>query len=189
MSTFTYFAYGSNMLLERLQAEDRCPSARVIGSGIAYDYELCFAKRSKDGSGKATLIQRPSASVHGVLFAVDETERDQLKRTEGAGIHYHSIDDFPVFDVQEETVRHAMSFFAASDYFEPNLQPFDWYHALVTAGAKQNALPDDHLQIIRNVEPITDPVESRPTRIEALKALKQSGFESLLGELSSPRRI
>ncbi len=181
MSTFSYFAYGSNMLLERLRAQDRCPSARVIGSGLVQDYELCFAKRSKDGSGKATLVQRTSARVHGVLFAVDESERDQLKKTEGAGTHYHGVDDFPVLDVREGTIRQAMSFFAASDYFETNLQPFDWYVALVIAGAQQNASPEDHLQILLNVETIADPIEDRPTRIEALRVLKQSGFESLIG--------
>ncbi len=181
MSTFTYFAYGSNMLLERLRAENRCPSARVIGPAIAQDYELCFAKRSKDGSGKATLVQQTRASVHGVLFAVDDSERDRLKKTEGAGIGYYSVDDFPVFDVQEATIRNAMSFFAAPAFFDRKLRPFDWYHALVLAGAKQNALPVDHLRIIRNIAPIADPVESRPTRIEALKALQQSGFETLIG--------
>ena len=169
------------MLLERLRAENRCPSARVIGPAIAQDYELCFAKRSKDGSGKATLSPQPGGTAYGVMFAIDDSERDRLKKTEGAGIGYHNVDNFPVFDVQEATIRNAMSFFAAPAFFGRNLQPFDWYHALVLAGAKQNALPDDHLQIIRNVAPIADPVESRPTRIAALKALQQSGFESLFG--------
>jgi gamma-glutamylcyclotransferase len=181
MPSFSYFAYGSNMLAERLQAEDRSPSARVIGSAIAQGYELCFAKRGRDGSGKATLVQRTGAMVHGVLFAVDESERDQLKSAEGAGIGYHAINNFPVFDVQEKTLRHAMSFFAAPDYFNRNLQPFDWYHALVTAGAKQNALPHDHLQTVRKIKPIADPIEARPTRIEALRVLRQAGFENLLG--------
>jgi hypothetical protein len=181
MAYFTYFAYGSNMLVERLRAEDRCPSARVIGPAIAQDFELRFAKRSKDGSGKATLVQRKNATAHGVLFAVDESERTQLIRTEGAGIGYRSAGDFPVFDVREERVTHAMSFFAAPAYLDRNLQPFDWYHALVVAGAKQNGLPDDHLQLLRDIEPSADPVETRPTRVEALEVLKRSGYESLLG--------
>ncbi len=181
MAVFTYFAYGSNMLLERLRVEDRCPSARVIGPAIAQDFELSFAKRSKDGSGKATLVQRISAKAHGVLFAVDVTERDQLERTEGAGIGYYSADDFPVFDVQEERLKSVTSFFAASAFFDRNLRPFDWYHALVLAGAKQNGLPGDHLQLLHNVETIADPVATRPTRVEALKVLRQAGFEAPLG--------
>ena len=45
MATFTYFAYGSNMLLERLQK--RCKTASFLGLAVAHGYTLAFSKKSK----------------------------------------------------------------------------------------------------------------------------------------------
>jgi hypothetical protein len=53
-ASFLFFAYGSNMLTERLR--ERCPDARPLGTAIARGYLLSFSKRSKDGSAKATLV-------------------------------------------------------------------------------------------------------------------------------------
>lgn len=61
--TFLYFAYGSNMLPTRLLG--RCPSARVVGTGVARAWSLAFSKASKDGSGKATLVTAPNSAVPG----------------------------------------------------------------------------------------------------------------------------
>lgn len=181
MAYFTYFAYGSNMLLERLQAQDRCPSARVIGPAFAHQFELCFAKRSaKDGSGKATLIPRDGLRAHGVLFAIDESERGRLNAAEGAGKHYHVVDDFPVRDLQGETLRGATTYLGTDIYFDSSLHPYDWYHALLLAGAMQNGLPEDYLADLSDRKTISDPAESRRTRVEALRALCKAGYERLM---------
>lgn len=170
------------MLLERLRMQDRCPSARVIGPASACDFELCFAKRStRDGSGKATLVRQAGLTARGVLFAVDESERGRLNAAEGAGKGYDVADDFPIQEIRDGAVKKVTTYLATEAYFDRNLQPFDWYHALVFAGAKQNGLPDGHLQKLRNIEAIADPAENRRTRVEALRILRQAGFESLLG--------
>lgn len=66
--TIRYFAYGSNMLPQRLQR--RCTSARKCGLAMLPGYDLSFCKISKDGSGKATLLpsSRLEAKVYGVIF-------------------------------------------------------------------------------------------------------------------------
>lgn len=181
MACFTYFAYGSNMLLERLQMADRCPSARVIGPACAEGFALCFAKRSsKDGSGKATLVRQRGQSAYGVLFAVDESERARLDAAEGAGRHYNVAEGFQVQDIQGGSLNDVTTYLAAPAYFDPNLQPYDWYRALVLAGAMQNALPDHYLGVLRNAKAIADAAENRRTRVEALGVLRRAGFESLL---------
>jgi gamma-glutamylcyclotransferase len=53
--TMLYFAYGSNMLTERLKA--RVPSTRPISPAILSDYDLRFHKRSTDKSGKCDIIK------------------------------------------------------------------------------------------------------------------------------------
>ncbi len=162
--------------------QNRCPSAQVIGPALARSFELCFAKRStRDGSGKATLVPQAGLTAYGVLFAVDESERDRLNAAEGAGKGYDAVDDFPIQDVQDGTVKEVTTYLATAAYLDRNLHPYDWYHALVLAGAKQNGLPNDHLRTLRNIEAIADPAENRRTRVEALSILRQAGFESLLG--------
>lgn len=182
MAYFTYFAYGSNMLLERLQVQDRCPSARVIGPASAHDFEFCFAKRSaRDGSGKATLVSRNGLCAHGVLFAIDVAERSRLNAAEGAGKHYDVVEGFPVKDFQDGTLKDATTYLANETFFDFDLLPYDWYHALVLAGAMQNGLPGDYLAELGGRKTISDPAENRRTRAEALRALRRAGFESLLG--------
>src|SRR3989338_5140742 len=82
MTTFTYFAYGSNMLDERLQ--DRCPSARSVGLARAPGFYICFKKRSTDQSGKATLVEEKMVDMEalGVLFEIDEDEHGCLDEAE-----------------------------------------------------------------------------------------------------------
>lgn len=72
MASVPYFAYGSNMLTERLQA--RCKSAKVRCVGSADGYRLAFSKKSQDGSGKATIRPDEASGVYGIVFDIDETE-------------------------------------------------------------------------------------------------------------------
>ena len=74
--TFLYFAFGSNMLSNRLIA--RCPSAKLVGKAFVQDHALEFTKKSVDGSGKATLIERTGVITPGVLFEIETAERDAL---------------------------------------------------------------------------------------------------------------
>jgi hypothetical protein len=60
------------------------------------------------------------------------------------------------------------------------LLPYDWYHALVLAGAMQNGLPAAQLEELRGIPTCADPDASRATRIEALRALRNSGYGDLL---------
>jgi len=105
MLTFTYFAYGSNMLRERLSA--RCPSAKVLGHATASGYSLQFFKKSVDGSGKATLVQsaKDDVLVNGVLFEIVTGERVDLDAAEGLGQGYARDDDFRVRSEDGNEVR------------------------------------------------------------------------------------
>jgi hypothetical protein len=80
MDTFKYFAYGSNMLTERLR--ERCPSAKAIGVAVAFGYALEFSKRSSDYSGKATIVRSRKSEEHvfGVVFEIAMSERAALDK-------------------------------------------------------------------------------------------------------------
>ncbi|WP_245947713.1 gamma-glutamylcyclotransferase family protein [Jannaschia seohaensis] len=183
-----YFAYGSNMLPARLQA--RCSTARVIGTATAQRFELEFSKPGKDGSGKATLLdtRSQSSAIPGVLFEIDRTELKFLDRAEGAGYGYDRVDDFSITCATTGDIITATTYLASKT--DPDLEPFDWYLALVLAGSHHNALHDDHQTRLRAVNHVVDTEESREGRIEALRALSEHGYSdhhSLLGRTVEDR--
>jgi len=178
LSTFRYFAYGSNMLTERLVR--RCPSAVPVGPAVARGYRLRFAKTGRDGSGKATLVRDPAQRVHGVLFTIETRDLEALHRAEGVGIGYDYQQSFRVTGPDSSNIL-ASTYIGVGNAYDDNLKPFDWYRALVLAGATHHRLPDDYLDQIRGIVAEPDPDKTRAGRIEALDILESAGFEHLVG--------
>jgi gamma-glutamylcyclotransferase len=175
MATIRYFAYGSNMLAARLFT--RCASARVVGIARAKGFELSFAKRSRDGSGKAMLApsNRDGAAVHGVLFDLDTTDLGKLDRLEGVGSGYRRDNEFEVTTEPDGVELVAATYSADPDYVDAALRPYDWYLALVVAGARQHAFPVSYIELLTAVPAIPDPWPDRPARQAALSLLEGSG--------------
>ncbi len=176
---FLYFAYGSNMLTERLA--DRCPSARPLGVAHAAGHAIRFHKRSLDGSGKAMIEATGSAAelVPGVVFAIAQAERAALDAAEGPG--YRRADDFVVTLAGRTASPLATAVYLARETdVVRTLRPFEWYRALALAGAHQHGLPAGWIARLEGVEFDFDPEPGRPTRQDALRALKRAAFMHLL---------
>lgn len=170
--TFLYFAYGSNMLPARLL--DRCPSARFVGVGIARDLALEFSKASKDGSGKATLVAAKGTRVPGVIFEIDLAERSGLDRHEGLGLGYRRDDDLLIDDVARGGIVRTSSYLGTS--LDVQLKPYDWYLAIVIAGASYYGLDAGHIAALRATEYVEDTNIDRETRISAIQAMVEHGI-------------
>ena len=172
--TLFYFAFGSNMLTERLTR--RCPSARPVGPAVMEDHALAFSKIGREGSGKATIFSQPGSEVYGVLFKLDRRELPLLDAFEGKGSGYDRIDDCPVrpFGVLDPVP--ASTYMAPPAFCDPSLLPFDWYHALVLAGARQHGLPDHYVANLAAAAYQPDPETLRPTALEAFEVLTCAGF-------------
>lgn len=171
---FCYFAYGSNMLTERLKA--RCDRARPSGCAFADGWVMEFSKPSKDCSGKASLSRKAGCETAGVLFEIPMTQRDALDEAEGATLRggYRRCDAFPVRLVGGDGTITASTYLATKT--DRSLKPYDWYLALVIAGAREHGLGTAcNASLLRTV-PMPDPVEGRKTRVEAIEALKNAGF-------------
>ena len=170
-----YFAYGSNMLTERLTL--RVPEARCLGVARVPGHRLTFHKRSDDKSGKCDLPKTGSNSdvAYGVLFDVPDSQRRALDDAEGLG---HGYTDAPieVLDADSCPVS-AIGYFATKDAINLELAPYDWYHCLVVSGARQHNLPADYVASITAVPSVADPMPKRKTRLEALHALKNANVE------------
>ena len=164
------------MLNERLNK--RCPSARPIGTAVAPSHYLCFKKRSVDGSGKATLVSDGGLGQvgRGVLFEIAEDERDKLDQSEGKG--YWRNDDFAV--LRSDHDDHLTVSVYLAEICCDGLVPYDWYRALVLAGAIQHQFPEQYITELRCVVVAPDPDPSRKGRQEALRILECAGFGHLL---------
>jgi AIG2-like family len=176
MDTFKYFAYGSNMLTERLR--ERCKSAKTIGVAVVFGYRLEFSKRSLDGSGKATIVRSDKSEEHvfGVVFEVAISERAALDKAEGVGSGYKKIDELLARLQQGGEILRAATYIATD--LDRTLQPYDWYRALVIAGALQHKLPAEWIGMLEQVTSVPDLDPKR--RLGAIAPLEKSGFAHLV---------
>lgn len=161
------------MLSSRLIA--RCNSAKVLGAATAKNHTIEFSKPSKDKSGKATLISSVGLDVHtqGVLFEIKQTELQSLDKAEGAGFGYERHDTFSVMRASDNQNITAVTYIANKPKAE--LRPFDWYLALVVAGALEHDLEHYHVGNLLALPYDLDLEMDRRSRRDALAALSKHG--------------
>ena len=95
-----YVAYGSN--LNTYQMRYRCPTARLVGTGVVKDYELQFKGR-KD-SAFATIAPSEGGSVPVAVWELQPRDEKALDRYEGFPNHYFK-QDIPVEMKNGETIN------------------------------------------------------------------------------------
>jgi gamma-glutamylcyclotransferase len=165
-----YFAYGSNMLIERLQR--RCPSAKAVGIGYVDRWGVKFSKIGRDDSGKATLYPMTNTRSYGVVFTLNDNDLTLLDQFEGAGHGYDRVNDFKVQLLTQDEPLKAVTYIAPVQFQSEAIKPFDWYVGLVMAGAEQHCLPADYIVSLQSVPSIQDPDTQRQTRLEAIQLLQ-----------------
>ena len=164
MSTFLYFAYGSNMSERRLKVEERAPSAKVIGTGFLNNHCLTFHKLSKkDGSGKCTIEYSESDKVYGVLFKINEDDECKLDKEEGkvnddCKKGYKKIPvKIEIWDSKcnkykgGQTVC-AKTYQATLVSIDRKLKPYSWYKQHVLVGAIEQKLPPCYIDYLIRVD-------------------------------------
>ncbi len=180
MVSIQYFAYGSNMLRQRLLA--RCPNSTFAGRATLAGYHLSFDKRSTDGSGKCTITSDASCNVKGALWNITEAEMPALDRLEGVGRGYQRCS--VAVTRNDGTIKKEVQTYHAPRS-RVGIGPYDWYLALVIAGAKQHSLPDDYIARLRNTAFQVDKDAERPSRREALRVLAQANMLGVLDALQN----
>lgn len=150
--TLRYAAYGSNLHPTRLC--ERVSSASFLGSALLADWSLRFHKASIDGSAKCS-ISPGSAGVYVAVFDMSCADKDVLDTIEGAGIGYSEI----TLDVPD--YGPCFSYSATESHIDDSLVPYDWYKALVLAGAHAHSFPASYVECIRQVPARRDPDDAR----------------------------
>lgn len=154
--TFLNLAYGSNMLTARLR--ERVSSARPVGTACLPGFSLRWHKVSVDGSGKCNVVEdaTPGACVWGVFFAIESAQKDSLDKAEGLGKGYG---DREVSVVLGGSTLSAQTYVATRT--DAAYLPYDWYKALVVAGAREHALPPDYVAVLEAQQCMVDANDER----------------------------
>lgn len=147
-----YFAYGSNMSVERIQK--RVSSARFIGVYSLARHKLKFHKIGKDGSAKGDAFFTGNLSdiVLGVLYSIDCSEKKWLDEAEGLGNGYEEKEVSLVNDRGQAVL--AYLYYATN--IDSDLRPFSWYVHHIQKGAENAKLPKSYVQQLRDVPTVED---------------------------------
>jgi gamma-glutamylcyclotransferase (GGCT)/AIG2-like uncharacterized protein YtfP len=162
-----YFAYGSNLHPERMRR--RVPSAQPVGCAVLTGHLLRFHKHSlTDGSGKcdAHYTGRVQDRVYGAVYSLAAAEKAALDAVEGPG---YEVAERVV--IQAGTQRAVFLYRARPEAVLADLEPYDWYHALVVAGARHHGLPEPYIARIDSVATRADPDAERAARERTLLAV------------------
>jgi hypothetical protein len=139
-----YFAYGSNMSSARLFA--RIGTVRPLGAVHVIDWQLCFDKPGRDGTGKANLIRAVGSRVWGVAYELPESVWPVLDRFEpGYRRRTVSLEHLSGPTMEAHTYRHDPVRGA------PRLIPSGEYVGHLVAGALEHGLPVDYIETLRAI--------------------------------------
>lgn len=142
------FAYGSNMLFQRLA--NRISGIKKIGIGWLNGYQFLFNKISKDGSAKANLIAtKTKDKVFGVVYEFEGSEKEKLDKFEGKGSGYEDAKVIVHYSEYEE--EEVWCYLVEEDkYIDNQRLPYHWYKEYVLQGAKENKLPNSYISFIES---------------------------------------
>lgn len=166
-----YFAYGANLHPGWIRR--RIPAAVVAGAGVLPGHRIAFRKRGRDGAGRSDAWHTGDLAdqLPGALYRLPAGD---LERLGAAAAGYHA--DEVQIDTGTGRVT-ALTWRANADQLGADLLPWDWYLALIVAGAAIHQLPADYRRWLAAV-----PVAEDPDRARAEMAF------SIIGASGVPRR-
>ncbi|XP_056271584.1 gamma-glutamylcyclotransferase a [Pseudoliparis swirei] len=147
---FIYFAFGSNLLKERLQLAN--PSATFHSTGRLKDHELNFGMYEKNADsiwhgGVATIDSCPGAEVWGVIWTLSNEDLPKLDEQEG--VHKGIYSPLEVSVESDKGLIFCRTYQMTKVYACP---PSPQYKQVVCLGAKQNGLPGEYLKRLEAIQ-------------------------------------
>ncbi|XP_054462162.1 gamma-glutamylcyclotransferase a [Anoplopoma fimbria] len=146
---FMYFAYGSNLLKERLQLSNSSAEFHTIGQ--LKDYELNFGLFHENAEsawhgGVATITACPGTAVWGVIWTLSNEDLARLDIQEGVSEGIYSP-----LEVSVETDR---GLIVCRTYQMNNCHashPSPQYKQVICLGAEQNGLPVEYMKKLQAI--------------------------------------
>jgi gamma-glutamylcyclotransferase len=150
-----YFAYGANIHPGWLRR--RIPHAGLLGAAALPGYRLVFRKRGRDGAARSDACPSgdPADRLPGALYSIPAADLGLLG---AASAGYRRLE--VVVESQNGPVE-AVAWVAAPGEIAEGLLPWDWYVALIRAGARQLSLDEAHRRWLDTVPSRPDPDADR----------------------------
>ena len=154
-----YFAYGSNM--DEDQMKIRCPNAVRVGKGLVFCYRFAI-----DSAGLATIIhdnvnRDPFPYVEGVVWAVNESDIQNLDAYEGIEHHSYRKQYIDIFiKTKKETIcEEVLVYISNRPEWSESSGTGSRYMDNIFENAFLNNFTDDYLDVLyRYTERIAIPV-------------------------------
>ncbi|XP_069318068.1 gamma-glutamylcyclotransferase isoform X1 [Eulemur rufifrons] len=150
--TFLYFAYGSNLLTERIHL--RNPSAAFCCVARLKDFKLDFGNSQGKTSptwhgGIATIFQSPGDEVWGVVWKMNKSNLNSLDEQEGVKSGTYVVVEVKV-TTQEGREITCRSYLMTNYESAP---PSPQYKKVICMGAKENGLPLEYQEKLKAIQP------------------------------------
>ncbi|NWX67072.1 GGCT glutamylcyclotransferase, partial [Promerops cafer] len=148
---FLYYAYGSNLLRERLLL--RNPSAALCALARLQDFKLEFGHPQGRTSsvwhgGTATIAQSPGDEVWGIVWKMNTCNLSSLDKQEG-------VEDGIYVPIEVNVHTQAGKVLTCRSYQMKDYvsgPPSPQYKKVICMGAKQNGLPTDYQEKLEAIE-------------------------------------
>ncbi|MEJ1279462.1 gamma-glutamyl cyclotransferase [Cricetulus griseus] len=182
--TFLYFAYGSNLLTERIHL--RNPSAVFCCVARLQDFKLDFGNFQGKTSerwhgGIATIFQSPGDEVWGVVWKMNKSNLSSLDEQEGVKSGVYVVIEIKV-STQEGKEITCRSYLMTNYESAP---PSPQYKKVICMGAKENGLPLEYQEKLKAIEPN----DYKGKISDEMEEIIKKGESKLLRLTSLPSRV
>ncbi|MGH8763363.1 MAG: gamma-glutamylcyclotransferase [Nitrosospira sp.] len=149
------------MLSRRIQ--DAAPSAVAIDIGFVQGHTFTFGKVTRHSSGECDIEATGNQKnrVYGVLYKINVKDKPDLDEAEGLG----TFDEANI-QVVTSTGNYAAATYVARYKEAATFRPYQWYKALVIAGAVEHGLPNEYVEWLRTFEAQADSHDVRRAESE-----------------------
>lgn len=130
----------------------RCPSAEAVTTASLEGWTPVYDKPSRDGSAKLNITESPDAVVLGVVYEIDDGERDSLAAAE----HLYDAFDVTVFTESGEPLDVLTYRWAGSP---SSALPYLWYVEMAQAGAAHHGIPEAYYSNHLSADAVEDPAK------------------------------
>ncbi|OON16465.1 AIG2-like family protein [Opisthorchis viverrini] len=146
---FYYFAFGSNLLKQRIQLKN--PSAEFIGVGRLVDYALTFCGVSHTwGGSPATIVRKESHCVYGAIWRLADSDLPSLDAQESVPVLYTPLFVSVCLEADGELKHLTCRSYATVSHQVGRPSPH--YLDIILRGAIQCNLPGTYIEQLRNIE-------------------------------------
>ncbi|XP_075216914.1 gamma-glutamylcyclotransferase-like [Lycorma delicatula] len=156
LQTFLYFAYGSNLLAQRIHIAN--PSAERKTIGKVLNYRLDFNNYSQRWKGAAgTIAPDNNTVVWGAVWELDNKHLESLDNQEGVADNIYRVIQVNVITPEGNEIKcrcyelcDLPPALGKNEKFPESRYPSKAYLDTIIAGAKESKLPDEYIKYIQS---------------------------------------